>query len=187
MLFAVLMMLTGISAQAQDVFKEIYDSSYKIASDPKEDVGMRKIASFKVDALTYINTKTLEQLTDTTREISKEEIAHIISRRDSLAYFLYDYVNLFAKEYQRAHKKKDKDAVLKAARETGRIVTAEEHSIYGGLGAIVAEITAQECPVRMKILGVPDENVIHASPRTVFHHYGFDYQGIYNACMDILK
>lgn len=117
MLFAVLMMLTGISAQAQDVFKEIYDSSYKIASDPKEDVGMRKIASFKVDALTYINTKTLEQLTDTTREISKEEIAHIISRRDSLAYFLYDYVNLFAKEYQRAHKKKDKDAVLKKFRD----------------------------------------------------------------------
>lgn len=81
----------------------------------------------------------------------------------------------------------DKDAVLKAARETEHIITAEEHSIYGGLGAIVAEITAQECPVRMKILGVPDENVIHASPRTVFHHYGFDYQGIYNACMDILK
>lgn len=81
----------------------------------------------------------------------------------------------------------DKDAVLKAARETGRIVTAEEHSIYGGLGAIVAEITAQECPVKMRILGVPDENVIHASPLTVFRHYGFDYQGIYDACMDILK
>ena len=81
----------------------------------------------------------------------------------------------------------DKEAVLKAARETGRIVTAEEHSVYGGLGAIVAEITAQECPVKMRILGVPDENVIHASPLTVFRHYGFDYQGIYDACMDILK
>ena len=81
----------------------------------------------------------------------------------------------------------DKEAVLKAARETGRIVTAEEHSIYGGLGAIVAEITAQECPVKMRILGVPDENVIHASPLTVFRRYGFDYQGIYDACMDIIQ
>lgn len=80
----------------------------------------------------------------------------------------------------------DKEAVLKAARETGCIVTAEEHSIFGGLGAAVAEITAQECPIRMKILGVPDENVIHASPLSVFRHYGFDYQGIYDACMSIL-
>ncbi len=81
----------------------------------------------------------------------------------------------------------DRDAVVKAACETGHIVTAEEHSIYGGLGATVAEITSQECPVKMRILGVPDENVIHASPREVFHHYGFDYQGIYQACIDILK
>ena len=81
----------------------------------------------------------------------------------------------------------DREAVLKAARETGRIVTAEEHSVYGGLGAIVAEITAQECPVRMKILGVPDENVIHASPLTVFRHYGFDYQGIYEAGLELVK
>ena len=80
----------------------------------------------------------------------------------------------------------DKEAVVKAARETGCIITAEEHSIYGGLGSMVAEITARECPVRMKILGVPDENVIHASPSEVFHHYGFDYQGIYEACVEII-
>ena len=81
----------------------------------------------------------------------------------------------------------DREAVLRAARETGRIVTAEEHSIYGGLGGAVAELTAQECPVKLRILGVPDENVIHASPLTVFRHYGFDYQGIYQACLDIIK
>ena len=81
----------------------------------------------------------------------------------------------------------DREAVIKAARETGCIVTAEEHSIYGGLGASVAEITSQVCPVKLRILGVPDENVIHASPSEVFHHYGFDYQGIYEACLELLK
>ncbi|MBR7065648.1 MAG: transketolase family protein [Prevotella sp.] len=81
----------------------------------------------------------------------------------------------------------DREAVIKAARETGCIVTAEEHSIYGGLGASVAEITSQVCPVKLRILGVPDENVIHASPAEVFHHYGFDYQGIYEACLELLK
>lgn len=81
----------------------------------------------------------------------------------------------------------DRDAVLKAARETKCILTAEEHSIYGGLGATVAEVTAQECPVKMRILGVPDENVIHASPLEVFHHYGFDYEGIYAAALQLLE
>ncbi len=81
----------------------------------------------------------------------------------------------------------DKEAVLKAARETKCILTAEEHSVYGGLGAAVAEVTAQECPVKMRILGVPDENVIHASPLEVFHHYGFDYEGIYAAALQMLE
>ena len=81
----------------------------------------------------------------------------------------------------------DRDAVIKAARETRLIVTVEEHSIYGGLGATVAEIVAQECPVRMKILGIPDENVIHASPLEVYHHYGIDAEGILKAVLDHQK
>lgn len=81
----------------------------------------------------------------------------------------------------------DKDAVIQAARDTGCIVTAEEHSVYGGLGSMVAEVTAQECPVRMKILGIPDENVVHASPLEVFRHYGFDYQGICDACVRLVN
>ena len=72
----------------------------------------------------------------------------------------------------------DRKAVVKAAKETGRIVTVEEHSIYGGLGGMVAEICAEEYPVQVKRLGIPDENVIHASPLEVFHHYGFDAEGI---------
>lgn len=80
----------------------------------------------------------------------------------------------------------DKEAVVKAARETGRILTVEEHSIFGGLGAAVAEVTAQECPTKMRILGIPNENVIHASPLEVFHHYGIDYEGIIAAAKEML-
>lgn len=81
----------------------------------------------------------------------------------------------------------DKEAVVKAARETGRILTVEEHSIFGGLGAAVAEVTAQECPTKMRILGIPNENVIHASPLEVFHHYGIDYEGIIAAVKAMLN
>ncbi len=51
----------------------------------------------------------------------------------------------------------DKEIVLKAAKETGVIVTAEEHSVIGGLGSAVAEFLAEEYPVPVLKLGVNDE------------------------------
>lgn len=57
----------------------------------------------------------------------------------------------------------DTEAIVKAAHETGRIMTVEEHSMYGGLGAIVAETVSQNCPVPMRILGIPDETLFMAS------------------------
>jgi transketolase len=49
----------------------------------------------------------------------------------------------------------DIDAIVAAARQTGAILTAEEHSIFGGLGSAIAEVVVSEAPVLMKILGVP--------------------------------
>ena len=50
----------------------------------------------------------------------------------------------------------DRGAVLKAARDTGKIVTVEEHSIYNGLGSRVAEIVSEEYPVKVARLGMND-------------------------------
>ena len=75
----------------------------------------------------------------------------------------------------------DADAVRKAAAETGRIITVEEHSIYGGLGALVTECISEH-PVPVKILGIPDENVIHASSPEIFAYYGIDAAGIEKDC-----
>ncbi len=81
----------------------------------------------------------------------------------------------------------DTEAIVKAARETGRIMTVEEHSMYGGLGAIVAETVSQNCPVPMRILGIPDENAIHGKPLEIFHYYKLDAEGIYATAKDFLK
>lgn len=50
----------------------------------------------------------------------------------------------------------DREAILKAAKETGFIVTAEEHSVIGGLGSAVASVTASECPVKVAFVGQQD-------------------------------
>ena len=51
----------------------------------------------------------------------------------------------------------DTEAVIKAARETGAIVTAEEHTVIGGLGAAVSEAVCETCPVPVVKIGIEDE------------------------------
>lgn len=81
----------------------------------------------------------------------------------------------------------DKEIVEKAAKETGRIITVEEHSVSGGLGGAVAEIVSQSCPVPVRILGIPDENPIHGKPLEIFKHYGIDTDGIIAAALKMCK
>jgi len=50
----------------------------------------------------------------------------------------------------------DKQIIIDAARETGRIVTIEEHQVFGGFGSAVAEVVVQHHPVKMKIIGIND-------------------------------
>lgn len=80
----------------------------------------------------------------------------------------------------------DTEAIRKAATETGRIITVEEHSQFGGLGAIVVE-TLSENPIPVKIIGIPDEDVIHGKALEIFAHYGLDKEGIAKAVLDFLK
>ena len=71
----------------------------------------------------------------------------------------------------------DEAAIIEAAK-TGLIVTVEEHSVKGGLGSAVAEIVCQQCPVKMRILGLPDETLYSGTNHEVFAHYGLTAEGI---------
>jgi transketolase len=73
----------------------------------------------------------------------------------------------------------DKDIIVKAAWETKGIVTLEEHQVYGGLGGAVAEVVAQHCPVRMKIIGMNDSFGESGQPRELMEKYGFTAPHIY--------
>lgn len=81
----------------------------------------------------------------------------------------------------------DADAVLQAAKETGGIITVEDHSIIGGLGGGVAEILAESgIPAKLKRLGVPDVFAKLGYPEQLYPLYGYDAQGIVKAAKSIL-
>ena len=72
----------------------------------------------------------------------------------------------------------DKDAVIKAAKKTGCIVTAEEHNIIGGLGSAVAEAVAEEYPVPVVRVGVNDEFGKSGPAVELLHLYRLDAANI---------
>lgn len=80
----------------------------------------------------------------------------------------------------------DREAVLKAARETRGIVTVEEHTAFGGLGSMVSQITAAEHPTRVVSLTLPDEPVITGTSQEVFDYYGLNAEGIAKAAGELM-
>lgn len=73
----------------------------------------------------------------------------------------------------------DKDAILKAARETGNIFTVEEHNVLGGLGSAVSEVVAEECPVPVHKIGIYDQFGESGPAEELLVKYGLDADGIY--------
>ena len=67
----------------------------------------------------------------------------------------------------------DEELILKAASETGHIVTVEEHNVIGGLGGAVAELVSSKCPVPVIRHGMNDEFGRSGKAKDVLAHYGF--------------
>lgn len=72
----------------------------------------------------------------------------------------------------------DRELIAKAAKETGVIVTAEEHNIIGGLGSAVAETVAETCPVPVLRVGVEDKFGQSGPAKEVLKHYGLTAEHI---------
>jgi len=81
----------------------------------------------------------------------------------------------------------DVEAILDAARTTRGIVTIEEASIYGGLGGAVAEIVAQNIPVKMRILGVPGVFAPTGSAEFLLDYFHLNAAGIHAAAVNLLS
>ena len=72
----------------------------------------------------------------------------------------------------------DREAVIRTAENTKLIITAEEHSPYGGLGSMVSQIVASTHPMKVINLSLPDEPVITGTSSEVFAYYGLDGNGM---------
>ena len=81
----------------------------------------------------------------------------------------------------------DEEVVIASAKKTGKVVTAEEHSVIGGLGSAVCECLSEKYPVPVKRIGVYDEFGESGSAAALIEKYGFDGKGVYASVKEFLS
>jgi transketolase len=81
----------------------------------------------------------------------------------------------------------DREIIIKAAKETGCIVTAEEHTIIGGLGSAVAEVVCSEYPVPVKMVGIEDKFGKSGKPNELLELYGLTAENIVKKAYEAMQ
>ena len=81
----------------------------------------------------------------------------------------------------------DQETLLAYAQKAKVVVTVEEHVAFGGLGSMVSQAVAANCPKLVKNLSLPDVPVITGNSQQVFDYYGLNSEGIARECKKILQ
>ena len=81
----------------------------------------------------------------------------------------------------------DREAITKAAGETGAILTVEEHTIYGGMGSAVAEVIVEECPVPMELMGVKESFGVSGKPDELYEYFGLTDKHIAKKAEELIR
>lgn len=80
----------------------------------------------------------------------------------------------------------DKEAIIRAAKKVKAVITVEEHAPFGGLGSMVSQVVAAECPKKVVNLALPDAPVITGNSKEVFDYYGLNVEGIVKKVLEIV-
>jgi len=81
----------------------------------------------------------------------------------------------------------DEEAIIKAAAETGAIVTAEEHLEHGGLGSVVAQVVTSHQPVPMELVAIKDTYARSGKPDELLERYGLTARDIERGVRSAIK
>ena len=81
----------------------------------------------------------------------------------------------------------DEELIVAAAKETGKVVTVEEHSVIGGLGSAVCDALAEKCPVPVKKIGVQDVFGESGPAVALLAKYKLDGEGVYEQVKEFCK
>ena len=192
---------THHSAEDVSIMRAIPDMTVIVPADPAETAGAVHWAYSELDGPAYIRVSRMkvpavhgEDYVFTPEAVTVRDGADLtIIANGTALHRAIEAADRLAADGVRARllsipvvKPLDEDAVLAAARETGRIITVEEGTVKGGLGGAVAELVTERCPVPVRRIGVPDEWAPTGSEAWLMDHWGISADGIIAAARELV-
>jgi len=81
----------------------------------------------------------------------------------------------------------DEEAILASAAKTRKVLTVEEHYVYGGIGTMISDLLSAKCPTPVRKVGVPHDSATPGPYDEILHHYGLDADGICAAAEEFVR
>lgn len=165
------------AALMRELVKDEKPAYVRVGRNPVEDVYAQDECPFEMNRATWVRHGS-----DVAIVATGEMVRHAVDAADLLAAqgISATVLDMYC------IKPLDTESVVKAAQSARAVVTVEEHSPFGGLGSMVAQVVGEYCPRPVKCLSLPDAPVITGTSPEVFAHYGLTGEGIANAVAEFL-
>ncbi len=150
----------------------------RVGRNPVEDVYSETDCPFEMDRATKIGHGTDVTIVACGEMVKPSVEAAKILNEEGISAGVLDMFCL---------KPFDTDAVISAAKHSKAIITVEEHSLFGGLGAMTAQAVAAHCPEKVLEIALPDSPVITGTSQEVFDYYGMNAEGIAMKAREALR
>lgn len=141
----------------------------RVGRNPVEDVYTEENCPFEMDKATVITEGTDAAIIACGEMVNPAVKAAELLKEQGVSATVVDMYCV---------KPLDKEAIRKAAENARLVITVEEHAPFGGLGSMVSQVVASECPKKVINLALPDAPVITGTSKEVFEHYGLTGEGI---------
>ncbi len=162
----------------EELLKDTKPAYIRVGRNPVEDVYSEDHVPFTMDRATWVQTGSDVAIIACGEMVHPAVEAADLLKLQGISAAVLDMYCV---------KPLDTEAVIKAASGARAVVTVEEHSPFGGLGAVVAQVVGENCPRKIKNLALPDAPVITGTSREVFDYYGLNAEGIAKAAAKLLK
>lgn len=149
----------------------------RVGRNAVEDVYTEENCPFEMNKATFVREGSDVALIATGEMVRKAADAADILAKEGISASVVDMYCV---------KPLDKDAIIKAAKNAKAVISVEEHSPFGGLGSMVAQVVGENCPKKCVTMALPDEPVITGTSAEVFDYYGLNGEGIAKKAKEIL-
>ena len=161
----------------EELLKDEKPAYIRVGRNPVEDIYQEEDCPFEMDRATVLREGTDALLVACGEMVRPTCEAAAILEEEGIQATVLDMYCV---------KPVDREAIVHAASGVKAVITVEEHAPFGGLGSMVSQIVAAECPRKVINIALPDAPVVTGTSQEVFDHYGMNAAGIAKAVKDVL-